>query len=453
MEKVSHDIQEKVSGIENINIEISAIEVGERFRKDMGNIEALASSINKEGLIQPISICKNDEGAELEYKLIAGGRRYSALNHLISQQKVPSKISCRIFPQQLDNLQLRVLEFSENLYRKDMTWQEECNLKNEIHSLQQKIHGVKTSTALNATGWSLTDLSEMTGKSKGSLSSDINLSKMMVSTPEIAWDQFKTKNDAQKALKQAKRIVVQSTEAKQAKISLGEGDSMKQKLIKSYHISDFFLGTTKIGDGTMDFVEIDPPYGIDLENQKKDYNYTGYNEVSSDKYPKFMQDVLRESYRVLKTNGWMICWFGPEPWFEDIYKWIIGAEFKARRIPGIWTKGVGQTKQPDRILGNSYEMFFIARKGIPILNRPGANNVFDHTPIPGQLKVHPTERPVELMETILTTFVAPGANVLVPFAGSGNTLIAAAKNNMVSIGFDLTEEYQESYIIKIYKAF
>ena len=451
----------KISNIQNIEISLDDIKVGKRFREDLGNLDALATSISKDGMIHPIAVCKNS--GERPYRLAAGGRRFAALKYLCKKNKIPNTISCRVIPGNIAELQLRVIEFAENMYRKSMTWQEECNIKAHIQTLQQQIHGVKTSTSPDAPGWSLTDLSKMTGKSKGSLSGDISMANLMKDTPEIDWTKFKTKNDAQKAIKHAKKTVKQSIDAEQAIISLGQGESKIKKLVDSYHIKDFFLGVSDIGDATMDFVEIDPPYGIHLELQKKDYSYSGYNEISVKDYPEFMQRTFRESFKVLKPNSWMVCWFGPEPWFEKIYQWIENAGFKTRRIPGIWVKGVlddngelsatGQTMQPDQILANGYEMFFLARKGLPTLNKPGASNVFGYKPIVGVQKVHPTERPIDMISDVLTTCAHSGSNVLVPFAGSGNTLIAAAQNNMIPVGFDLSKEYHESYIIKVHRLF
>lgn len=451
------DIVLKISNIEHVSIYIKDILVEHRFREDLGDIDSLASSISKEGLIQSIAVCANpayanDDPDSPYYKLLAGGRRFAAISHLAKTHGL-EKITCRLYPGELSELQMRMLEYAENLYRKDMTWQEEDRLKNRIYELQQKIHGRKTSTAQDAPGFSLTDMAKMTGKSKGSLSESISLAKMMDDTPDINWDNFKTRSDAVKAIKGAKKVVRQSEDAKIAVASMGDGDTKKKKLINSYHIRDFFEGVKKIGNNTIDFIEIDPPYGIDLENIKKDYDYSGYNEIKPAKYPDFMTELFKESYRVLKPNSWLICWFAPEPWFDYIYQWLHGTGFQTKRMCGIWVKSQGQSMQPDRSLANAYEMFFYARKGSPLLNRPGATNIFDYDPIPAQLKVHPTERPLELLEDILTTFTPPNSNVLVPFAGSGNTLIAAAKQNMVPLGFDLTTEYKESYTIKIHKTF
>ena len=58
------DMGLKVGSAIIINVKMEDIEVGERFRKDMGDIEALAQSISKDGLIQPIAIAWNYKSPE-----------------------------------------------------------------------------------------------------------------------------------------------------------------------------------------------------------------------------------------------------------------------------------------------------------------------------------------------------------------------------------------------------
>ena len=456
------DFKIRINEIKNIDAELSDIKVGKRFRGDLGDVAALAQSITKEGLIHPICVAINEE-EDYKYKLVAGGRRFAAIS-LIAEKTNITTVSCRLYEKKLSELDLRSLEFAENLYRKDLTWQEEVKLKERILSLQQKIHGAKISTSPGASGFSLSDLSTMTGKSKGSLSGDITLAKMINDTPEIDWNQFSSKSDAMKAVKRAKEVVKTRVDAKEAENRMGSGDSFKKRLVDSYHIKDFFEGVSNLGDASFDLVELDPPYSIDLENQKKGYNYTGYNEIDPKKYPDFMRKVFKECYRVLKPNSWLICWFGPEPWFESMHQWIVDAGFKNKRMPASWIKGEenddhvvertsGQCMQPERDLAKASEFFFYARKGVPTLNKPGSTNTFGYKPIHASSKVHPTERPIEMIQDILNTFTGPNSNILVPFAGSGNTLLAAANLKMTSFGFDLTEEFKESYIIKIHKTF
>jgi len=153
----------------------------------------------------------------------------------------------------------------------------------------------------------------------------------------------------------------------------------------------------------------------------------------------------------MTDNSWLICWFAMEPWFDEMYKAIIAAGFKTTRMCGVWTKGfAGQNMNPTIRLSSSYEAFFYAWKGQPALNKPGRANVFSFAPIPGQQKVHPTERPVELMKEIYDTFAFPGSRVLIPFLGSGSGLIAAHQLGMSAIGFELSKSYKDSFLVKLH---
>ena len=152
----------------------------------------------------------------------------------------------------------------------------------------------------------------------------------------------------------------------------------------------------------------------------------------------------------MTEHSWLICWFGPEPWFEIIYQAIVNAGFETTRMCGIWTKGYGQTKRPEIHLANSYEMFFYAWKGRPALNKAGRINEFNFSPVAPQKKVHPTERPVDLMKEIYDTFAFTGSRVLIPFLGSGSGLIAADQLSMSPIGFELSKSYRDSFLVRVH---
>jgi len=55
------------------------------------------------------------------------------------------------------------------------------------------------------------------------------------------------------------------------------------------------------------------------------------------------------------------------------------------------------------------------------------------------------------MQEILTTFALPNSRVMVPFLGSGNTLIAARRANMLAFGYEQHEEYKGGYIMNVAK--
>ena len=437
--------------IPHVDTEIENVDIEDRFRQDLGDLGRLAQSIKDRGLISPIAVCENPEGSEHKYRLLAGGRRTAAIKYLIEKDKLPSIVTCRIYPEGLSELEVRCLEYAENMYRKDLTWNEQTALRDEIHNLQVKLHGPKLSTSPNAPGHSQEDTARMLGITGGQLSRDLELADLMKELPGIDWGKIESKQDAVKMIKNAKRDVHTQFEAQKATKKLGKGESWQNKLIDAYHIEDFFTGVEKIGANTIDMVELDPPYAIDLEAQKKDFKSSGYsyNEIEGSVYKEFMGKVIHQCFRVMKPHSWLICWFGPDPWFEMIYKTLIDAGFKTSRKVGIWMKGGGQTMSPEFNLANSYEMFFYARKGNPKIVKMGRSNVFSYPPVPPGQKIHPTERPVEMIQDLLETFTSPNSNVLVPFAGSGNTLLAAAKNLMMPIGFDLEKQFKDGYIVRV----
>lgn len=174
-----------------------------------------------------------------------------------------------------------------------------------------------------------------------------------------------------------------------------------------------------------------------------------YNEVDAIDYPQFLAKTFKECYRLLKPDSYMLCWFGPDPWFELVASLLEGVGFKVPRIPGIWVKPSGQTNSPAYRLANSYEMFFYAAKGSPQLSKPGSRNVFDFQPVAPDLKRHPTQRPGPMIKTVLETFARPNSKVLVPFAGSGETLIQAAEANMLAVGTDLSKAFRDRYVLHV----
>lgn len=55
--------------------------------------------------------------------------------------------------------------------------------------------------------------------------------------------------------------------------------------------------------------------------------------------------------------------------------------------------------------------------------------------------IHPTVKPIALMEYLIKMVTPRGGIVLDPFAGSGSTLVAAKQNGFSFVGIELTEEY------------
>lgn len=428
---------------------IDSIELGERFRKDYGNIDQLMYSIKKNGLITPVAVgvadkIKMGRETDLPYILLAGGRRMTALKAMGW-----TSIPVRIYDQPLSELDLRSIELAENFDRKSMEYAEEVALMRQINNLQIQIHGVKIAKSPDAPGWSQADTAKLVKKDPSTVAKDIQLAEAIERFPELQLDKCKTKADAFKRLKNVSKTLTNAAQASAYTQGAGSTDKLFKKLSASYIIGDCLATFAKIPNNTLDFIEIDPPYAIDLHKVKKDNECMGYNEIDKDVYASFMSKVFQESYRVLREGSWLVCWFAADPWFQEIASLMQGVGFKMNLIPGEWVKPSGQTAQPETYLANQYEMFFYARKGQAKLQRPGRGNIFNYNGVPHTKKYHPTQRPIELMTDLYTTFAKPGSNGFIPFLGSGVGIIAGHLNSINMIGTDLTQQYKDGYILQL----
>jgi site-specific DNA-methyltransferase (adenine-specific) len=62
---------------------------------------------------------------------------------------------------------------------------------------------------------------------------------------------------------------------------------------------------------------------------------------------------------------------------------------------------------------------------------------------PGETGLHPTQKPVQLMQSLIELASKPGQIVLDPFAGSGTTLVAARNLRRHFIGYEIDPTYIE----------
>ena len=68
-------------------------------------------------------------------------------------------------------------------------------------------------------------------------------------------------------------------------------------------------------------------------------------------------------------------------------------------------------------------------------------NILDCGFYPGEAGLHPTQKPVRLMQALIALTTRPGQVVLDPFAGSGSTAVAARNLGRHFIAYEVDEEY------------
>lgn len=437
-------------------ISIDSIKSEQRVRLNYGDVADLAQNIKEHGLIQPIAVMETKEG----YRLLAGGRRLIACINL-DMDKIPA----RIYPTGTTEIQAKEIELMENLARLDLSFQERAMLEHSIHKLKvAAAGGEKIGRRPDSPGHSLRDTAKLLDKSHYSVTSHINMAKLMEQDPDLkkAIMSCKTEKEAKKVLRQVTQRV--NREERAIEVESQDQPLIHTILFGSFVIRDAFEGMDELieQDEHFDLIEVDPPYGVDLKNTKKKNIETGadisliqYHEIKSSEYNEFLKDLISRCVKLQKDGSWLVFWFAIQN-YDIVKKCLLENGYSFWHIPSIWVKPSGQTQQPTMHLASCYETFIYARCGDARLAKAGRSNVFSFrgvSPVGSGLKKkqHPAERPIELMQEIISTFVDPGkgGNILVPFLGSGNTLLAAANLGLSGIGFELESSYRDLFIERV----
>jgi site-specific DNA-methyltransferase (adenine-specific) len=288
----------------------------------------------------------------------------------------------------------------------------------------------------------------MTGVSKSAVGRRIQLAEAMELLPELK--DYKTEDDAWKEYKRLEEDVVRTHLHQRVLPHIKEA---MDRAGEHFIIGDALAGMRQLADSTFGFAEVDTPYGVDLDRRKSrnqdDHLMGDYNEWSEGEYPKLFATTAQEVYRLLKDNSFAVFWYGMS-WHGSVLTTLREVGFGVPDIPAVWIKGdSGQTASPNTTLGSCYEPFFLARKGSPVLAKPGRSNVFNFPKLIGTTKDHPTQKPLVLMKMILETCLFPGSYIIVPFLGSGVTLRAAYKLGHTGMGWDLSQQYKNAFLKRI----
>lgn len=220
----------------------------------------------------------------------------------------------------------------------------------------------------------------------------------------------------------------------------------------------------EIPDKSVDLICCDPPYGT--------------TSIKWDEVLDF--DKMWEQYgRIIKPKG-VIVLFGSQPfsaqlicsklkWFRYELVWNknkCGSPGLAKYRPMkthenvlIFYKDSGGTYNPQMEVGEPYARKsknpegYVGRKndhGYGMKPRKEFENKGTRYPksiinisrdFSAQQQVHPTQKPVPLMEWLIKTYSNPGETVLDNCMGSGSTGVAAIKQNRKFIGMEYDSEY------------
>ena len=188
-----------------------------------------------------------------------------------------------------------------------------------------------------------------------------------------------------------------------------------------------------IPDGSVDLVLTDPPYGMAF---KSNYRKEKYNEIKNDKSLEWLEKYVGECFRILKRNtaAYFFC-----SWHNvDVFKQAIEKKFKIKNIL-IWEKNNTSMGDLKASYAPKYEMITFAHKGRKLLNGFRYADIVKANRTGS--KLHPTEKPVDLLELFIKNSSDEGAVVFDGFMGSGSTGVACVNTNRNFIGIEIDEGY------------
>lgn len=409
-------------------IPVGKVKVQARVREDLGDLDELTETVREKGVIQPITV-------DDRYNLLAGARRLAAAK-AAELSTIPAVIrSSRT------KLDAKEIELYENVYRKDFTWAERAKLEAEIHELRTK----------KDPNWTQRKTAKDLGQSAAVTNRHLQLAKALELVPALA--NCRTEDEAWQKLSRMRESAIMSELTKRKRTL----KKVHKWADANYLLRDALEDMPTVADGIAAFAEVDPPYAIGLkekrERTKDKHTLEGYNEISEKDYPSFLRKTAEQVHRILFDHAYCVWWFAPTH-YELVKGVLRKVGFIVPEVPAIWYKGQrGQTNNPDSSLAHSYEAFFPCRKGRAVLAKRGRSNVFPFDPVPPGKKTHPTERPLDLILEIIDTFVFESGSVLVPFLGSGTTLIAAYKRELPAWGYDLVEDVKNRFLLRVEEEF
>jgi ParB/RepB/Spo0J family partition protein len=377
-----------------VKIKISEIQIPERFRYDYGDLKELGESIGKFGLLQPIVVTMVDGTPTL----VAGARRLLACTQIGN-----GEIDAVLFDD-LEPIRRREIELEENIRRKQFTWQEEVRAKAELVEIR-KAQGTKGLWAASPQVGK--EVARELHESEATLSMDVQLAKAMLENPELAQEESKTK-----AFKKYKQIL-QRDAIRIISEAISGGENLWM------YNGDCTEEMEKIQTGSVGLVITDPPWGVEVFDV-----YESDLPQFDDKEEKAfetLEKVLPEIYRVLKNDSHAYFFFGTKHYVRT-FKLLSKLSWKVEPIPFIWVKPNAPNTAPQARPTYNYETIFLCRKGCRNFYKPTFAAL--EFPIPTN-KIHPTQKPVKLIQHFIEVSSIPGEVVLDPFAGSGVVAKAA----------------------------
>ncbi|ABK78047.1 DNA modification methylase [Cenarchaeum symbiosum A] len=240
-------------------------------------------------------------------------------------------------------------------------------------------------------------------------------------------------------------ITVMKNGARRNKARLGSDIVHGDVKLKKHRMScaDSMVECAKLKDNSVDLLLTDPPYGISspyaTERQiPRRVRKNGgdfimpkgeFGEWDHDSDPAAWTKVV-----LPKIKGWAVI-FCAHVQIKDYTEILSGNGFVAVNAL-VWHKTNPVPFNHKFKMLSAWESAVMGKRPSTKFNGKSVHNVFTYkSPSPAQ-RIHPTQKPLGLMEELIQLMSDKGDLVLDPFGGSATTMIAAMNQNRKSITYE-----------------
>ena len=222
--------------------------------------------------------------------------------------------------------------------------------------------------------------------------------------------------------------------------------------------SDCFDFLPTVDNNSVDLVLIDPPYEVSRETNFSSGEKTGRDTDrfrlsmdfgAWDRSSFSLRDAIEQCFRVLKNTGTIICFY--DLWkITSLRDYLEDSGFKQIRFAEwLKTKPVPINSKLN-YLTNAREIAITGVKGgKPTFNSVYDNGIYSFPICHEKWRFHPTQKPLELIKTMILKHSNENDLVLDCFSGSGTTAVACQKTGRRFIGCEISSEYFDKSVNRI----
>lgn len=408
-----------------------------RQRRELRNIEELAESIRKTGLINPIVITS-------DYVLVAGERRLTAHKHL----KFDS-IAVQ-FAEDLEETDLQLIELEENVRRSDLDWQDQVRAVAQFDQLKKE----------TTPDWGPNNSAEELNMSRSHFNRMMLVNEFLdKGTPEVA-EAAKLSvaaNFAQRAKERQKTAVMRDLIQDEPKavltpetggldVSADISEEAVTAAISRRRVEilnkSFLDWAGNIQQDPYNLIHCDFPYGVNagdkVRGQAGREKFGGYVDTA-DVYWELLDTLLEKQDNFISPSAHMIFWFSMD-YYEQTRKAIQAAGWVVSPFPLVWFKSDNTGVLPDKDRGprRIYETALFCTRGDRKIVR-AVGNCFG---CGVKKEFHMSEKAVPMLEHFLRMLVDETTKVLDPTCGSANALKVAENLGATwSTGLEMNKEF------------